>query len=93
MLPHINVMDNILARSGIAFFSLKLRMYGPKYFWPSSQSYSFGEDLKYRAAESSRKGVVGSRGRNIPTIPNISEMVPMITSNILIRLTMLRFAL
>ena len=41
-----------------------------------SQSYSLLELRRYSAAESSRKGVVGSTGRNMPTTPSASDRLP-----------------
>lgn len=74
-----NETEIIFARSGMALSSRKLRIYGPKYLCSSSQVYKRGEPLKNNAAESSRKGVVGSIGRNIPITPSTKDMKPMAT--------------
>ena len=41
-----------------------------------SQRYNRSELRIYKAAVRSKKGVVGSNGRNIPITPNINEMLP-----------------
>ncbi len=64
--------------------SRKLRMYSPKTLWLSSHSYRDGDAFNHTAAESSRKGVVGSSGRNIPVTPKANEMQPTMIKNILI---------
>ena len=89
MAQYINVVqtrvtDVILTRNGIALFSLKLRMYVPKRGCDNNLSYKRGELRKYSAAANSRKGVVGSSGRNIPMIPNESDIVPNIVRSVFI---------
>ena len=59
-------------------------MYSPKSLWLSNHAYSDGEAFNHAAAESSRNGVVGSIGRNMPIIPKASEMQPIMIKNILI---------
>lgn len=41
--PHTSVTDIIFTRSGIALFSLKLRIYVPSRGWFMSHAYSLGE--------------------------------------------------
>jgi hypothetical protein len=76
IVSHNRVIETIFARNGMALYSLKLRMYVPNLGWLSSHSYSCGDDLKYRAAEISKSGVVGSSGINIPTIPSANDSDP-----------------
>ena len=68
--------ETILTRNGIALYSLKLRIYSPRYGCASNQSYNFLELRKKSVAESRRNGVVGSTGRNIPTTPKTSDNIP-----------------
>ena len=74
--PHTSVTDITFTRSGIALFSLKLRIYVPSLGWFMSHSYSRGELRKYNAAESNRNGVVGSMGTKIPMMPSASDRLP-----------------
>lgn len=43
-----------------------------------------GELRKYMAAVSNKKGVVGSKGRNMPIMPSMSEVVPTMVYSIFI---------
>lgn len=70
-------MDMILMRSGSAFSSWKLRMYDPSVGWLSNQWCSLGELCAKSQAESSKKGVVGSMGRNMPISPSVRLMNAM----------------
>lgn len=81
---HTRLTDVILTRNGIALFSLKLRMYVPSRGCDNKCSYKRGELRKYNAAASNRNGVVGSSGRNIPMIPNESDIVPNIVRSVFI---------
>ena len=49
-----------------------------------SQCYQRGELRKYMAAVSNKKGVVGSKGRNMPIMPSMSEVVPTMVYSIFI---------
>ena len=82
--PQTRAVDVILTRIGIALFSLKLRMYVPKWGCDSNFSYKRGELRKYSAAASNRNGVVGSKGRNIPITPSDRDIVPNMLSRIFI---------
>ena len=42
-----------------------------------SQWYKCGELRKYMVAVSNKKGVVGSKGRNMPIMPSMSDIVPI----------------
>ena len=53
MLPHINGWGLFWQWRESAFLS-KIANIRSQVFWPSSQSYSLGEDLKYRAAETEK---------------------------------------
>ncbi len=71
-----SVTETILARSGIARFCRKLRIYVPKCLLANSRWYNFGELRHHRAAVSNRKGVVGNSGKKIPATPNPNETAP-----------------
>ncbi len=73
---HTNDTETTFARKGIALCSRKFRIYGPKYLWDSNQSYKCEELRKYNAADNSKKGVVGNKGRNMPIMPNTNVIVP-----------------
>ena len=79
--PHTSVTDITFTRSGIALFSLKLRIYVPILGWIMSHSYSRGELRKYNAAANNKNGVVGNIGKIIPNIPNPNDTLPKIINN------------
>lgn len=84
MLDHNNEIVNIFVFIGIILFSLKLRIYVPKYLLSISLRYILSELLKKHQADRSSKGVVGNKGINIPITPNINEIKPNINNSIFI---------
>lgn len=85
------VVDMIFIFSGSAFSSWNVRMYGPSVGWLSSQLCSFGELCAKSHAESSRNGVVGSMGKNMPISPSVRLMKAMRMSVVLMCCVWLEF--
>jgi hypothetical protein len=84
MVNNITTIAKILFRLLILLFSLQSIIAGPKEGWHKSQSCSFSEDLAKQNALNSKKGVVGNKGNNIPTMPKIREKMPEIIKKIFI---------
>jgi len=59
----------IFTFSGMEFPCLYVRIILPKTSWFINQLYSLSELLANKTADSSRNGVVGSRGKNMPKTP------------------------
>ena len=78
--------DSTLIFKGIALLTIKLDIYGPSFGWFISHSYNPLWLLRNKAAERRSKGVVGSTGRNIPSIPSPNDISPAIVRTIFIRL-------
>lgn len=53
-------------------------MTGPSCLWFSSQALAFGLDLAKQPADRSTKGVVGNKGKKIPTMPKAKLAHPML---------------
>lgn len=80
------VMLSIFAFKGIDFLSLKLVIISPNILWLNSQLYSLSELFANKNADKSRKGVVGSRGRNIPITPSDKLITPNPDNKIFIQI-------
>lgn len=61
---------------GMVLWSMKSEMYAPKTLWESSLSYNRRLLLTKQYAASSKKGVVGRIGKNIPTTPKPTDSNP-----------------
>ena len=84
MVSQTRETEMIFILKGIALCSRKLRIYGPKCGWLSKRWYKRGELRKNRAAERSKKGVVGKRGTKIPITPKTQKRIPKTTYTYLI---------
>lgn len=83
-LIHSIDIEIIFALRGMHLCSVKSFRYGPKRGCPISHLYSRGELFKNRYEANSKNGVVGSTGRNMPIIPNITDTIPKRASNFFI---------
>lgn len=63
---------------GMVLWSIKSEMYAPKTLWDSSLSYNRRLLLTKQYAASSKKGVVGRIGKNIPTTPKPTDSNPTV---------------
>ena len=74
--PVMPVQASTFALRGIAPFSRQARTSGPKRLCPRIQASSRGEERAKQAAARIRNTVVGSNGRNAPTIPKAVNPKP-----------------
>ncbi len=82
MVSHSVVTETALTLTGMALCSWKSLMYGPSLGCDMSQACRRGEPFIQHHAVSSRNGVVGSTGRNIPVTPSPSDKAPAMISTV-----------
>ena len=71
-------MAHILVEIDMHFRSCQSLIIGPKIRFDSSHRCHFSDDLAKQAAETSKKGVVGSNGKNTPITPKPKNMKPSV---------------
>ena len=68
---------NILVERAMHFLSCQSLIIGPQILFDSSHRCHLSDDLAKQAADTSKKGVVGSNGKNTPITPRPKNMKPI----------------